>query len=118
MPQPLELNRICSGNRSLKPLLTALFLAIWPAGTHAQQAAADWDGLAAHPLNGTIWTADGEELSDEDLSYLVGQAKYILIGEIHDNARHHQNQAQKAAGSEQPDQGAFTAKSPVIHRRK
>ncbi len=93
MPQPLELNRICSRNRSLKPLLTALFLAIWPAGTHAQQAAADWDGLAAHPLNGTIWTADGEELSDEDLSYLVGQAKYILIGEIHDNAQHHRNQA-------------------------
>jgi uncharacterized iron-regulated protein len=93
MSQAFELHRICTGNRPLKALAMALFLAIWPAGTEAQQTTAEWDGLAAHPLNGTIWTAEGEELTDKDLSDLIAQAKYILIGEIHDNAQHHQNQA-------------------------
>tara|TARA_B100001939_G_scaffold348114_1_gene372769 strand:+ start:16058 stop:17068 length:1011 start_codon:yes stop_codon:yes gene_type:complete len=46
------------------------------------------------PLEGTIWDVrEGREISREELIKKLRPARFILLGERHDNIRHHQHQA-------------------------
>jgi uncharacterized iron-regulated protein len=45
---------------------------------------------AAHPLSGRIWDARGQVwVSMSDLQRRLARARYVLLGEVHDNAEHH-----------------------------
>lgn len=49
---------------------------------------------ADHPLAGRIWSVDGQRfLSEREFAAALGQARFILLGEAHDNPRHHNLQA-------------------------
>ena len=46
--------------------------------------------LVDHPLSETIWNnQSGEQATQETLAEVIGSADYILLGEKHDNPRHH-----------------------------
>lgn len=46
-----------------------------------------------HPLAGTIWTGAGGAVDGPALDAAVGAARYVVIGEIHNNPDHHAIQA-------------------------
>jgi len=48
----------------------------------------------SHPLAGTIWTPGFKPATAEQLETAVLEAKFVLLGEIHNNADHHRLQAQ------------------------
>lgn len=50
-------------------------------------------GEAAHPLSGTVWTGAGDERQEADMMDAVSASDFVLVGEIHDNPRHHDIQA-------------------------
>ena len=46
---------------------------------------------AAHPLSGRIWDARARDwVSTTELERRLTRARYVLLGEVHDNAGHHQ----------------------------
>ena len=47
-----------------------------------------------HPLAGTIWTSDFEEVTPAQLETALADARFVLLGEIHNNRDHHRLQAQ------------------------
>lgn len=49
---------------------------------------------ADHPLNGTIWdTRSGRQVSEQQMIAEAAAARWVLLGEKHDNAVHHAAQA-------------------------
>lgn len=66
-----------------------------PAGS---SAAAEPTLLGDHPLADTLWRTDGGvEVSESDLAGSLPAARYLLLGEKHDNALHHALQARLLA---------------------
>ena len=79
----------------LLPALTVLF-------TVAAAAAAPATLLADHPLNGTLWdTRSGRQVGEAQMLAEAAAARWVLLGEKHDNAIHHRLQARvvEALGS-------------------
>jgi uncharacterized iron-regulated protein len=72
------------------PALAGLLVLFAAAGA----AAAPAELYAEHPLNGTLWDTRGARQTDEEqlLAEAVA-ARWVLLGEKHDNAVHHQLQA-------------------------
>jgi uncharacterized iron-regulated protein len=63
--------------------------------------------LVRHPLDDTIWdVADGQRIDRVDLARRLDAADIIVLGEVHDNAAHHQAQAW-LVGRLRPDGLAF-----------
>ena len=51
--------------------------------------------LAEHPLAESLWSTNGDRLSGIDaLADAMGRADYVMLGERHDNPRHHEIQSQ------------------------
>ena len=46
-----------------------------------------------HPLAGTIWTSDFEAVTITELKKALANARFVLLGESHDNPDHHRLQA-------------------------
>jgi uncharacterized iron-regulated protein len=46
-----------------------------------------------HPLAGTIWTADFQAVTLNELEDSVANARFVVLGEIHNNPDHHRLQA-------------------------
>ena len=46
-----------------------------------------------HPLVGTIWTSDFEAVTISELEKALANARFVLLGEIHNNPDHHRLQA-------------------------
>jgi uncharacterized iron-regulated protein len=46
-----------------------------------------------HPLAGTIWTSDFEAVTISELEKALANARFVLLGEIHNNPDHHRLQA-------------------------
>ncbi len=46
-----------------------------------------------HPLAGTIWTADFQPVTMSQLEDALANARFVVLGEIHDNPDHHRLQA-------------------------
>ncbi len=84
-----------NGNRWVGPASLLLWIgAIFSvAGASAQLGQPEaWTSElhADHPLVGRIWdSAAGEFIDSESLSERIGGARYILLGEKHDNPDHH-----------------------------
>lgn len=79
------------------PALACLLLAFV-----VEAAAAPAELLTDHPLNGTLWdTRSGARSSERQLLAEAAEARWVLIGEKHDNATHHRLQARivEALGS-------------------
>lgn len=81
-----------------RPLIGALAaLALAPffpvsSGGAASERTRPWKStlLAGHPLAGTIWdAAAGQETTREAIYSALRDARYRLLGEVHDNADHH-----------------------------
>ena len=72
------------------PALAGLLVLLAAPGA----AAAPAELYADHPLNGTLWDTRGARQADEEelLAEAVA-ARWVLLGEKHDNAVHHQLQA-------------------------
>ena len=47
-----------------------------------------------HPLAGTIWNSNFEAVTISELENALANARFVLLGEIHDNPDHHRLQAQ------------------------
>lgn len=74
-----------------KLLVCCLLLPLWsfPLG------AAPAELLRDHPLVGTLWHAGEKRLaSPEELYTAASRARWVLLGEKHDNAEHHRIQAE------------------------
>ena len=66
--------------------------------TAGSSAAAEPTLLGDHPLADTLWRTDGGvEVSESDLAGSLPAARYLLLGEKHDNALHHALQARLLA---------------------
>ena len=46
-----------------------------------------------HPLAGTIWNSDLDAVTIADLEKALANARFVLLGEIHDNPDHHRLQS-------------------------
>ena len=84
--------------RRLTLLITAglAFLAMAPAPVRAETPGSGWTSTrhADHPFVGTIWsTSRKSPVALTELISAIRKADITLIGEIHDNADHHQIQA-------------------------
>jgi uncharacterized iron-regulated protein len=88
--------------RTLGPLLQT-FLVLATAAAIApllssSRAAADgkWASphFQNHSLAGTIWTSNIEEVTPAQLENALANARFVLLGEIHNNPDHHHLQAQ------------------------
>lgn len=78
------------------PTLLRLVLLLALPGWSALVMARDWQSplLRDHPLTGVIIeTRSGERLSESQLLARLTPMSYVLIGEKHDNADHHQIEA-------------------------
>lgn len=56
----------------------------------------DWQApeLRQHPLNGRIWSrAKGDFVTAQEYGTALARARFVLLGEVHDNADHHRLQA-------------------------
>ena len=72
------------------PALAGLLVLLAAAGA----AAAPAELYADHPLSGTLWdTRGGGQADEEQLLAEAVAARWVLLGEKHDNAVHHQLQA-------------------------
>lgn len=86
--------------RGLVPLLLALALAgIAACSSPPRQASPTAAASSNHPLVGQIWSSETNSYLDADeLAAAVAEADYLLLGEVHDNPKHHQLQAWLVAG--------------------
>jgi uncharacterized iron-regulated protein len=59
-------------------------------------AAGDWVSphYRSHPLAGTIWNPQFKQVAPAELEAALSGARFVLLGEIHDNPDHHRLQAQ------------------------
>lgn len=67
-----------------------LFLSACSAVSQAPYG--DWDAplLRSHPLVGVVWSAsDKQAIAPEQLLERLGQARFVILGEKHDNPDHH-----------------------------
>ncbi len=56
-------------------------------------------GVASHPLSGRIWdTRANDWISTTDLERQLARARFVLLGEVHDNAEHHRLRRDLLAG--------------------
>ncbi len=54
----------------------------------------DEDKPEEHPLIGSMWdSASADEISETELAARIAEARFILLGEKHDNPHHHVRQA-------------------------
>src|SRR5271166_4784966 len=51
-----------------------------------------------NPLAGTIWTSEFEEITLAQLEAALANARFVLLGEVHNNPDHHRLQAQLIDG--------------------
>jgi len=96
----------------LPKLFSAVFLTLFTlAPVRAQEAPPwrDWQAplLRDHALSGKIWSArDKAFVTPQTLVQAVSAARFVLIGEVHDNADHHRLQAwliEQSAANTKPD---------------
>lgn len=94
-------------SRRLLPLLLVALFAV-PACAEEAEPWTSWQNLsgADHPLTGKIWSA-GEQrfVTPDELAGAVREARFVLLGEVHDNADVHRLQAwlvAKAAEGRRP----------------
>ena len=74
-----------SNARSLA--LLWLLMTAWAARPVMQNRPA----AAAHPLSGRIWDTRAQDwVSTSELARRLTRARYVLLGEVHDNAGHHE----------------------------
>lgn len=67
--------------------LLCLLMTAWAPRPAMMQTGPD---AAAHPLSGRIWDARAQDwVSTAELERRVTGARYVLLGEVHDNAGHH-----------------------------
>ena len=84
---------------TLLRLLSAVFLALLalaPARAEEAPPWRDWQSplLKSHPLTGKIWSVgDKRFVTPQTLGQAVRVARFVLLGEIHDNSDHHRLQA-------------------------
>ncbi len=94
----------CRRRQSIRTLGSSLrtFLVLAIAGAitpllSSSRATADgkWASshFQTHPLAGTIWTSDFEEVAPAQLENALANARLVLLGEIHNNPDHHRLQA-------------------------
>ena len=76
----------------LAMLLAAFAAMLNPAQTHAENK---WLSAhyADHPLAGTIWSSDLKPVTPEAFEASLLSARFVLLGEIHNNPDHHLLQA-------------------------
>lgn len=79
-------------------LAVAMVIAL---AVHAPEAAAKDEWLSQHyrdhPLAGTIWTADFQPATIDQVEAAVAKAGFVLLGETHTNPDHHRLQARMIA---------------------
>ncbi|MEZ5774991.1 MAG: ChaN family lipoprotein [Hyphomicrobiaceae bacterium] len=90
----------------------ALFAGVTAMAGPADWRTAPWTGFltrleADNALVGRVWSiAEGREIAPDDLADRLGRARFVLVGEIHDNPDHHRLQAwlidRIAAGGRRP----------------
>lgn len=74
-------------------LIVALGLSSCTASQSGSQSAWESALYREHSLVGKIWSsADGQFIGESELLARLGQAKYVLLGEKHDNPDHHRLQ--------------------------
>ena len=75
------------------PALPSLLALLFSACTALPQAPyGPWQAPLHrhHPLVGTVWsTAEGQPISSEQLLHSLGEARFVILGEKHDNPDHH-----------------------------
>lgn len=94
----------------LQFLLFSLAATFLLASANAQEAApwTSWQSTLQknHPLTGKIWSVRDERfIKPQMLGEAVREARFVLIGEVHDNRDHHRLQAwliEKAASGRKP----------------
>jgi len=94
----------------LKLLLAFCLIAfvLIPAWADSKPPWRDWQSalLTDHPLTGKIWSVrDNRFVAPDVLAEAVAMARFILIGEVHDNPDHHRLQAwliDKASANRKP----------------
>src|SRR5262249_44039497 len=71
----------------------AIVAAVYPVRSVSQ---AQWQSqhFQDHPLVGTIWNSALQSLAIDELEQRLGRARFVLLGEIHDNPDHHRLPAQ------------------------
>jgi uncharacterized iron-regulated protein len=75
-------------------LLAASALLIACAVPEADADDRDEDKPEKHPLIGSMWdSASADEISETELAARIAEARFILLGEKHDNPHHHVRQA-------------------------
>lgn len=80
----------------MRLVLIAGLVVLGGAVARAEPPPTDWrsTSLRDHPLVGTIWSArDGNTVTESELATRIGKAKFVLLGEVHDNSDHHRLQA-------------------------
>lgn len=74
-----------------KLLVCCLLLPLWPFPLGAEPA----ELLKDHPLVGTLWyVGEKRQATPEELYTAASKARWVLLGEKHDNAEHHRIQAE------------------------
>lgn len=72
-----------------KRLLLCLFLPLLASCAHMSESGLPW-----HPLSGKVWDVAAKRFIDPvHVMELAAESRYVLLGEIHDNADHHQIQS-------------------------
>ncbi len=97
---PRDRARNCRPANARLALLALGLLALigaWCAPVaHAGEPWAEWRSplMQDHPLAGRIWSArEGREITPAELADAVAPARFVLLGEVHDNPDHHRLQA-------------------------
>ncbi len=75
------------------PLLVLAIAAVAAPGLAAAEGRWASANFQDHPLAGTIWNSDLKEISLAQLEGALANARFVLLGEIHDNPDHHRLQA-------------------------
>lgn len=74
-----------------KLVVCCLLLPFWTLSLRAEPA----ELLKEHPLVGTLWhVGEKRQASPEELFTAASRARWVLLGEKHDNAEHHRIQAE------------------------
>lgn len=66
-----------------------------PLSSYGAAAKDEWVSahFRDHPLAGTIWNANFEAVTPAQLEAALAKARFVLLGEMHDNPDHHRLQA-------------------------